>query len=195
MLKRIVMTSAAVLFALTHSLAWSAESAEKEASPAKKQFGWLEMATIEPWGVAVKAKLDSGALTSSMHATEIEEFEKDGEEWVRFTVDVEDEYEDEDVSKTFELPVHRRLLLRGAGGTDRRPVVLMKLCLKDTVYEEQFSLRDRGDMHYPVLLGRRTIQSLGLVDVSKNFTHKPSCDESATVMNYATKEYDEDIGI
>ena len=50
-------------------------------------------------------------------------------------------------------------------------------------------------MHYPVLLGRRTIQSLGLVDVSKNFTHKPSCDESATVLNYATKEYDEDIGI
>lgn len=158
-------------------------------------YGWLEMATIEPWGVAVKAKLDSGALTSSMHAANIEEFKRDGEEWVRFTVDVEDEYEDKDVEKTFELPVHRNLKLRGAGGVDHRPVVLMKICLRDTVYEEQFSLRNREDMNYPVLLGRRTIQSLGLLDVSRNFLHKPNCDESSKVMEYANKEYDEDIGI
>lgn len=160
-----------------------------------KVYGWLEMATIEPWGVAVKAKLDSGALTSSMHAENIEEFTKDGEEWVRFTVDVEDEYKDKDVSKTFEMPVKRNLKLRGAGGVDHRPVVLMQICLGDTVYEEQFSLRNREDMNYPVLLGRRTIQSLGLIDVATNFLHKPRCDETSTVVEYANKEYDEDIGI
>lgn len=54
-------------------------------------FGWVEKATIEPWGVMVKAKLDSGALTSSMHAENIETFERDDEEWVRFDVEVEDE--------------------------------------------------------------------------------------------------------
>lgn len=192
MLKWIAVT---ISTALMQSPAWSSEASDGDLAPADTQFGWLEMATIEPWGVAVKAKLDSGALTSSMHATQIEEFEKDGDEWVRFTVDVEDEYRDKEVAKTFELPVHRRLLLRGAGGVDRRPVVLMKICLKDTVYEEQFSLRDRADMLYPVLLGRRTIQSLGVVDVSKNFIHEPNCDDPATVLDYANKEYDEDIGI
>ncbi|GAB3376111.1 ATP-dependent zinc protease [Spongiibacter taiwanensis] len=161
----------------------------------QRVYGWLEMATIEPWGVAVKAKLDSGALTSSMHAENIEEFIKDGEEWVRFTVDVEDEYKDKEVSKTFEMPIKRNLKLRGAGGVDHRPVVLMKVCLGDTVYEEQFSLRNREKMNYPVLLGRRTIQSLGLIDVSTNFLHKPRCDKDSEVIEYAKKEYDEDIGI
>jgi hypothetical protein len=169
--------------------------ASAESKTDKTVFGWLEMATIEPWGVAVKAKLDSGALTSSMHAENLEEFKKDGEDWVRFTVDVEDEYKDKEVEKTFELPVHRNLKLRGAGGVDHRPVVLMKICLNDTVYEEQFSLRNREDMNYPVLLGRRTIQSLGLMDVRRTFINKPHCDASSKLMEYASKSYDEDIGI
>ena len=40
-----------------------------------KVFGWVENAYIEPWGIAVKAKLDSGALTSSLDARDIEMFE------------------------------------------------------------------------------------------------------------------------
>ncbi|MBN0009067.1 ATP-dependent zinc protease, partial [Pseudomonas aeruginosa] len=38
-----------------------------------------------------------------------------------------------------------------------------------------FSLRDRGNMKYPVLLGRRTLEHLGAVDVSRTFTSKPTC--------------------
>ena len=40
-------------------------------------FGWVEMATLEPWDVEVKAKLDSGALTSSLDARDIERFDKE----------------------------------------------------------------------------------------------------------------------
>jgi hypothetical protein len=46
---------------------------------------------LMPWGVELKTKLDSGALTSSLHATDVDVFEKDGDDWVRFTVDVVDE--------------------------------------------------------------------------------------------------------
>ncbi len=157
-------------------------------------FGWLEMASIEPIGVVVKAKLDSGALTSSMHAQDIEEFEKDGEEWVRFTLGVEDEYSDKEVAKTLEMPLYRDLKLRGAGGVDKRPVVLMRICLRDTIYEEQFSLRNREKMNYPVLLGRRTIQSLGLLDVRETFLQKPDCGEDTEVMAYEEKKYSDAIG-
>src|SRR5690606_176596 len=79
-------------------------------------FGWLEKTRIEPWGVTVKAKLDSGALTSSMHAENIERFRKNDEDWVRFTVKVRDVETDEVVSKEFERPVYRRSRIRGAGG-------------------------------------------------------------------------------
>ncbi|MCO6441558.1 MAG: ATP-dependent zinc protease [Nitrococcus mobilis] len=50
----------------------------------------------------MKTKFDTGALTSSMYAEDIDEFEKDGERWVRFTVEIKDQAKDETVSKTFE---------------------------------------------------------------------------------------------
>lgn len=138
-------------------------------------FGWLEKTRIEPWGVTVKAKLDSGALTSSMHAENIERFRKNKEDWVRFTVEVRDEVTDETVSKEFERPVYRRSRIRGAGGEDVRPVVKMQICIKDVIYEEQFSLRDRENMLYPVLLGRRTLKRLGAIDVVSTYLHEPQC--------------------
>ena len=75
----------------------------------------------------------------------------------------------------YEREVQRDVLLRGAGGADHRPAVLMQICIGDQVYEEQFTLRDRGDMKYPVLIGRRTIEHLGLIDVKQQFTVEPKC--------------------
>nr|WP_232090750.1 ATP-dependent zinc protease [Halomonas sp. MCCC 1A13316] len=151
-------------------------------------FGWVEKSTLEPWGVEVKAKLDSGALTSSLDARDIERFDKEDEEWVRFRLKLEDEANGETFSEWLELPLYRSLRLRGAGGVDRRPVVLMKVCLGDTIYEEQFSLRDRGDMNYPLLLGRRTIGHLGLLDVRSTFLSEPECGENAPLVEHDPDE-------
>lgn len=52
----------------------------------------------------------------------------------------------------------------------------------DTIYEEQFSLRDREEMNYPLLLGRRTISHLGLLDVRNTFLQKPECGEDAELV-------------
>ena len=145
-----------------------------------KVFGWVENAYIEPWGIAVKAKLDSGALTSSLDARDIEMFEKDGEEWVRFRLKLEDQESGETFSDQIERPLYREQAVRGAGGRDERPVVLMDVCMGDSVYEEQFSLRNREEMNYPLLLGRRTISHLGLLDVRNTFLQEPECGENAT---------------
>ncbi|ERS84689.1 retropepsin-like aspartic peptidase RloA3 [Halomonas sp. PBN3] len=154
----------------------------------EKVFGWVEKALVEPWGVEVKAKLDSGALTSSLDARDIERFERDGDRWVRFRLKLEDEESGEVFSERLELPLYRSLRLRGAGGTDRRPVVLMKVCIGDTIYEEQFSLRDRGDMNYPLLLGRRTIGHLGLLDVRETFLSEPRCDDDSPLVEHDPEE-------
>ncbi|MGO3057642.1 retropepsin-like aspartic peptidase RloA3 [Halomonas sp. AOP43-A1-21] len=147
-------------------------------------FGWVENATIEPWGIMVKAKLDSGALTSSLDARDIEMFEKDGEDWVRFRLKLEDQDSGEEFSDRLERPLYREQSVRGAGGRDERPVVLMNVCMGDTIYEEQFSLRDREEMLYPLLLGRRTISHLGLLDVRSTFQQEPACGEDATVVKH-----------
>lgn len=157
----------------------------------ERVFGWVEKATVEPWGVEVKAKLDSGALTSSLDAREIEGFDKHGESWVRFRLKLEDEASGELFSKRLERPLYRVLKVRGAGGRDERPVVLLRICLGDTVYEEQFSLRDRGEMHYPLLLGRRTIRHLGLLDVHETFLTEPRCDDDSRIVEHDPAEDDD----
>lgn len=156
-------------------------------------LGWVEKIQLADWGVELKAKLDTGALTSSIHATHIERFEREGDDWVRFMIDVEDERDDEAVQKLFERPLYRNVILRGAGGEDRRPVVLLDVCIGSAIYEEQFSLEDRSDMIYPVLLGRRTIQHLGVVDVSRTFVTEARCDEDSRRYD-ADDQQDGDIG-
>ncbi|KIN15158.1 MULTISPECIES: ATP-dependent zinc protease [Halomonadaceae] len=145
-------------------------------------FGWVEKATLQPWDIEVKAKLDSGALTSSLDARDIEMFEQDDEEWVRFRLKLEDQGSGDVFSDQIERPLYRELAVRGAGGRDERPVVLLEVCMGDTIYEEQFSLRDREEMNYPLLLGRRTISHLGLLDVRETFLQEPECGENATVV-------------
>ena len=145
-------------------------------------FGWVEKATLQPWDIEVKAKLDSGALTSSLDARDIEMFEQDDEEWVRFRLKLEDQASGEVFSDQIERPLYRELSVRGAGGRDERPVVLLEVCMGDTIYEEQFSLRDREEMNYPLLLGRRTISHLGMLDVRETFLQEPESGENATVV-------------
>ncbi len=157
-------------------------------------YGWVERAGIGSLGAVAKAKLDSGALTSSINAKNIEYFERDGDDWVRFTLTLEDQKSEEKVSEKMELPLQRNLTVRGAGGKDERPVVLLKICMKDTIYEEQFSLRDRSDMLYPVLLGRRTIQHLGKLDVTKTFLHDPRCNADSPVKHFDEQEAEGNIG-
>lgn len=139
-------------------------------------IGWVEEGLIMPERIPVKMKLDTGALTSSIDAHSIERFEKDGKNWVRFTSKLENPDTKKVMQKTFERPVIRRVELRGAGGIDHRITVKMRICVGARSLDEQFTLNDRSKMHYPVLLGRRTLKHIGPIDVTKTFTAEPSCE-------------------
>lgn len=143
---------------------------------AKQQvFGWIEKASMPDIGVTAKVKMDTGALTSSIHATHVERFQKDDEKWVRFTVKLQDSNTDQEVIKVLERPFHRKIKISGAGGVDNRLVVFLDICIGDRLLREQFSLSNRSDKKYGMLIGRRTIEHMGLVDVNKTFTSQPDC--------------------
>ena len=161
--------------ALLGSLVLPAAFAVDNSAPPREVFGWVEEGILQPENIPVKVKLDTGALTSSLDAKDLERFQKGGEEWVRFKVEIKDRKSGQLIRAPFERPVERNVKVRGAGGAERRPVVLMQICIGSHSYSEQFSLRNRGDMLYPVLIGRRTLEKLGPVDVSQTFTQKPSC--------------------
>jgi hypothetical protein len=149
-------------------------------------MGWIERAVLIPWGVEIKAKLDSGAKTSSLHAEGIERFEKDGEEWVRFVIAVKAE------GKKMERLHVERPLVRNVrikqhhSSSKRRPVVNLKFCLNGESYETQFSLVDRSRLNYPVLFGRRFLKDVALIDPSKTFLANEGQDKC--LVKYATNE-------
>ena len=144
-------------------------------SAGERVYGWLEKAVVLPVGATVDIKLDSGAWTSSMDAKDIETFEQNGKRWVRFDLRLEDHVTGDVRHREMRLPLERITRVRGAGGEDLRPVVTLPVCIGDRVFHEQFTLRDRENMTYPVLLGRRTMKELGLLDVTATYLNKPAC--------------------
>lgn len=158
-------------------------AADKQSGTKKVQVvGWLEKAIVMPVGATVKMKLDSGALTSSMDAKNITPFKRNGKRWVKFRLHLEDKETGEDVYRDMEMPVKRYTRIRGAGGEERRPVVILPVCIGNRVYREEFTLRDRDNMLYPVLIGRRTLKDLGLLDVNSTYLTTPTCDVDASYL-------------
>ena len=140
-------------------------------------LGWLESVYLQPSGVRLRAKLDTGALTSSIHAEELMTFQQDGQLWVRFTIPYKDrKREPEYKYLTLERPVIRETLVKEHVGDSRpRYVVDIEFCLNGRHYHSHFTLADRSNFNYKILLGRRTLKNKVIVDPAHSFTAKNSC--------------------
>ena len=136
----------------------------------KEIIGAIEWLYMNPPGRHYRARVDSGAETSSLTANDLVEFERDGDEWVRFTFD----HDGTDEAVNFELPIKRTVLIRQASSAeaDRRVVVELDIRLGDQLQTTEFTLTDRSRMTYPILLGRAFLMDLYVVDVSRSYTHE-----------------------
>ncbi len=159
----------------THS---AAQADTKEQNVKEKLiYGWLEWVTLEPSGMKAKAKLDTGAKTSSMHAKNIEWFEKDGAQWIRFQFSPDTKLSDKKFESgkskkvvTLEAPLVRNVTIKQHKRTNvKRPVVWLTFKLADKEYKAQFSLTDRSKFHYPVLFGRRFLEQVAIVDPGSTY--------------------------
>ncbi len=104
----------------------------------------------------IKAKMDTGARTTALHAENIQTFERDGTEWVRFQVQAHENAP----ANTVEAPVHERRRIRNTGGIpEERIVVLTELKLTDRIWKVPVSLTDRSSMRVPVIVGRTTLRN------------------------------------
>ena len=144
--------------------------------PAKARgvHGWVEFVELHLDGqpLRVKAKLDTGAKSSSLDATDITPFERDGEHRVRFRPS----RSGLDEAPLIEQPVARYVLIkRHRGPYDRRPVIRLPLCLGDELRTVEVNLTDRGRFIYPLLLGRKALAGLAVVDPARTFVRAPSC--------------------
>ncbi|CZF82282.1 hypothetical protein GCE9029_03135 [Grimontia celer] len=132
----------------------------------KLMMGEKEWVRVDDINVIAKARVDTGATTSSISAIDIKAFERNGEEWVSFRL-----AHDEKESDLMELPVVRtvRIIQSSAEGYDRRYVVEMPITIGDVTESTEFTLRDRHHLNFPVLLGRTYLKDTAVVDVSRQY--------------------------
>ncbi|MCH4562845.1 ATP-dependent zinc protease [Halomonas sp. EGI 63088] len=153
----------------------SRECAADELGLANKAVvGRSEWVGLPDVGTYLKARVDSGANTSSLSATEVTRFERDGEDWVRFKLGLgEKDVAVEGVRDDWiEAPIERRVRIHQATGEHSRPVVSLLMTLGPIRETVEFTLNDRSHLNYPVLLGRRFLMDIAVIDVAENYLHE-----------------------
>ncbi|UUW90742.1 ATP-dependent zinc protease family protein [Pimelobacter simplex] len=116
----------------------------------------------------VKAKLDTGARTSALHAFDLEELTRDGADWVRFSVHPWQRSAEDAV--LVECPVHDRRLVRSSTGhTQERIVVLTDIELLGHTITTEMTLTRRDAMGFRMLVGREALRQGFLVDARRSY--------------------------
>ncbi len=131
-------------------------------------------------GEVLKAKMDTGALTASLSAKDIETFTRDGEDWVRFRLATKGAS-----NKVYEHKVARISKIKSRADEDeeetpeaaRRPVVDLELCLGNVKRTVEVNLTDRSSFNYPLLIGAKALREFNAaVNPARRFTaDKPDC--------------------
>ena len=144
------------------------QSTEAIAPIDKLIIGSEELILLSNLQEKYKARIDTGATTSSLNATDIVEFERDGIKWVRFNFSQAINNE----AQIIEAKVARTILIRQANNSEptRRPIIELPVQLGDIKMLTEFTLADRSHMTFPVLLGRTFLKDIVMVDVARTYT-------------------------
>lgn len=136
--------------------------------------GWRELVHLPELGLhELPAKIDTGARTSSLHATVLERFERDGEQYVRFAVDFERQH----VRQVCEaVHIDWRGITSSNGETQRRMIIKTPLRIGSLEFRVEISLADRSDMKFPMLIGRSALRRRFVVDSGHSWLQTPGRD-------------------
>jgi hypothetical protein len=148
----------------------AAPEAGDEEDPVK--LGYLENVQIGNLSLELKGKLDTGADTSSIHARDVEIYKRGKRDnWVRFRL----------VGKNGRAIRYDQNVIRFAqiktkrGGTIRRPVIRIPICVGGVTGRAEINLANRADFEYDVLIGREFLANRIIVDSGQTFTSETSC--------------------
>jgi hypothetical protein len=134
----------------------SVDKAKKQRNNAKVEIGWCEMVDIPSLGLTgVHAKMDTGAATSSIHATRVKPVARNGrpcvEFWFRLNAG--------EKPKRYEASVIDRRLVRSSNGEiQERYVIAAQFCFGKLCWNGQLTLANRRSMAFPLLIGRRALR-------------------------------------
>ncbi|MFT5830934.1 MAG: hypothetical protein ACI9D0_001523 [Bacteroidia bacterium] len=132
-------------------------------------IGWREWVALPDLGIrTVKAKVDTGARTSSLHAFDLEEFREGRQDMVRFKIHPEQRSSKRE--KSVEARVHEWRSVRSSSGeTELRPVILTTIEIFGESWEVELTLTRRDAMGFRMLLGRQAVRGHIVVDPGRSF--------------------------
>lgn len=144
-------------------------SRKPQTSKPKPLIGWREWVGLPDLGVAhIKAKIDTGARSSSLHAFDTEEFEREGQQWVRFHVLPRQKCEE--TRLWTEALIHEHRDIRSSNGQmSSRPVIRTRVLLHGRKFRIDLTLADRSEMGFRMLLGREAVRRRFVIDPGHSY--------------------------
>jgi hypothetical protein len=132
-------------------------------------LGWREWLALPGLGIPqIKAKIDTGARSSSLHAITLEPYSKDGENWLMFTVLPNQKYNEQLIE--CHAPVKDRRVVSDSGGhKQRRYVIETQLLFGQQLIEAEITLSNRDSMRFRMLLGRTAMNKHFLIDPNASY--------------------------
>lgn len=140
-----------------------------DSSQSRPVLGWREWVSLPDLGIGqIKAKVDTGARTSALHAYEIEEYTRGGQLHVRFKVHPSQKSAKETVTARA-LVLDRRHVKSSAGHLTFRYVIETDIVIDGAKWPIELTLVNRDEMGFRMLLGRQAVRRRWLVDPSHSF--------------------------
>ncbi len=120
----------------------------------------------------IDVKIDSGAYTSSIHCSNIEEISFNNENYIRFTL--LDPFHPFYNNKSYQTKNYALKLVKSSNGIiQKRYLIQTEIVIFNTSYPIHLTLSERKDMKFPILLGRKFLNKRFVIDTSRtNISHK-----------------------
>ena len=135
----------------------------------KSMLGWREWVGLPGLAIpAIKAKIDTGARTSALHAFYIESFTRGQNEYVRFGIHLK--RKTRTLEKECIAPVaDRRIVMDSGGHSEERIVIRTPIMIGNTHWPVEITLTNRDGLKYSMLLGRSALSGRYQIDIARSY--------------------------
>jgi len=126
-----------------------------------REIGWREHIALPELGIqSMRAKIDTGARTSALNTSDLEHFERDGQDWVRFSLPAHGQ----EFREHYEARVADTRDIKNTGGVaETRPIIETTIVIGKLSWVIEISLADRDNMQFDMIVGRTALRAQRLV--------------------------------